>query len=111
MPEGRYIAPANTADCFQIKAGDCGVPRSTLVRAPWFTRIDLGLTKRCNLKGTRNLEVRGDVLNLFDNINFNPVANPGGGATIFQVTSAYTDASNTSDPGGRLGQLMIRFNW
>lgn len=110
VPEGRYIAPANYDGCIQIVSGDCA-PRTTLVRAPWFTRIDVGVTKRFNLKGTMNIEVRGDVLNLFDNINFNPVANPGTGATIFQVTSAYTDASNTYDPGGRLGQLMIRFNW
>ncbi len=109
-PTGRYIAPANTESCQQIRAGDCA-PRTTLVRAPWFTRIDIGVTKRFTIKGNMNLEVRGDVLNLFDNINFNPVANPGSGATIFQVTSAYTDASNTYDPGGRLGQLMIRFNW
>lgn len=109
-PTGRYIAPANTASCIQIKAGDCA-PRSVLVRAPWFTRFDVGMTKRFNLKGNMNIEVRGDVLNLFDNVNFNPAANPGAGATIFQVTSAYTDASNTYDPGGRLGQLMIRFNW
>jgi len=110
VPTGRYIAPANTATCIQIRSGDCA-PRTMLIRAPWFTRIDVGVTKRFNIKGTMNLEVRGDVLNLFDNINFNPVANPGSGATIFQVTSAYTDASNTYDPGGRLGQLMIRFNW
>ncbi len=109
-PTGRYIAPANGNGCIQMRAGDCA-PRSVLVRAPWFTRFDIGVTKRFNLKGTMNIEVRGDVLNLFDNINFNPVANPGTGATIFQVTSAYTDASNTYDPGGRLGQLMIRFNW
>ncbi len=109
-PTGRYIAPANTASCIQIVAGDCA-PRTVIVRAPWFTRFDIGVTKRFNLKGSMNIEVRGDVLNLFDNINFNPVANPGAGATIFQVTSAYTDPSNTYDPGGRLGQLMIRFNW
>ena len=52
-----------------------------------------------------------DVLNLFDNVNFNPVGNPGGGATIFQVTSAYRDIGNNFDPGGRLGQLSFRFNW
>jgi hypothetical protein len=51
------------------------------------------------------------MLNLFDNINFTPVANPGTGATIFQTDDAYQDASNTYDPGGRLGQVMIRFNW
>ena len=52
-----------------------------------------------------------DVLNVLDNINFNPVANPGSAATTFQVTSAYSDFNNTFDPGGRLGQLVVRLNW
>lgn len=109
-PEGRYIAPANQAGCIQLKAGDCA-PRSLLVRAPWFSKIDMGITKRFNVRGTANFEVRADVLNVFDAINLNPVANPGSGATIFTATSGYTDPSNTYDPGGRIGQLMIRFNW
>jgi hypothetical protein len=109
-PEGRYIAPANTAGCIQIVAGDCA-PRTLLIRAPFFTRFDIGVQKRFPIKGNVNFELRLDVLNVFDNINFNPVANPGSGANIFQVTSAYTDPSNTYDPGGRLGQLMFRFNW
>ena len=69
------------------------------------------MTKRFAIHGRMNFEIRFDLLNLLDNINFNPVANPGSGATIFKVTSAYTDASNTYDPGGRIGQLMFRFNW
>ena len=109
-PQGPHIAPANSENCVQIKSGDCA-PQTLLIRAPWFTRFDVGVTKKFVLKGRSNVEVRFDVLNLFDNINFNPQANPGAGATIFQVTSAYTDASNTYDPGGRLGQLMFRFNW
>jgi hypothetical protein len=109
-PEGRYIAPANTADCIQIRAGDCA-PRTVMLRVPWFTRFDVGVTKRFPIKGRTNFEVRFDMLNVLDNINFNPVANPGSGATIFQTTSAYTDASNTYDPGGRLGQVMFRINW
>jgi hypothetical protein len=110
-PTGRYIAPANSGTCIEIRAGDCA-PRNLLIRAPWFVRFDVGATKRFKVHGdTMNIEVRIDMLNLFDNINFNPAANPGSGATIFQVTSAYTDPSNTYDPGGRLGQLMIRFNW
>jgi hypothetical protein len=109
-PEGRYIAPANSADCLQVKAGDCA-PSEVIIKAPWFSRVDFGVTKKFPLKGTTNFEVRFDVLNLFDNINFNPVANPGTGANIFVATSAYTDPSNTYDPGGRLGQLMFRFNW
>jgi hypothetical protein len=110
VPEGRYIAPANTADCIEIRDGDCA-PRTLLIRAPLFTRFDVGVQKRFPIKGSVNFEVRLDVLNVFDNINFNPVDNPGDEATIFQTTSAYTDPSNTYDPGGRLGQLMFRINW
>ena len=110
VPEGRYFAPANGEDCIVLKAGDCA-PRTLLIRAPFFGRIDVGVTKRFPIKGQTNVEVRADVLNLFDNINFDPVANPGGGSTIFQVSSAYRDPNNNFDPGGRLGQLSIRLNW
>jgi hypothetical protein len=110
VPEGRHIAPANTADCIQIRAGDCA-PRTLLIRAPWFTRFDVGVQKKFPLVGRVNIEVRLDVLNVLDNINFTPLANPGEEANIFQTTSAYTDSSNTYDPGGRLGQLMFRLNW
>jgi hypothetical protein len=109
-PEGRYFAPANSAECTQLKSGDCAA-RTLLIRAPWFTRFDVGLAKRIPLQGRTNLEVRFEVLNLFDNINFNNAANPGDGATIFQVTSHYEDPDNTFDPGGRLGQFMLRINW
>ena len=109
-PEGRYFAPANSETCTQLAAGDCA-PRTLLIRAPWFTRFDVGLAKRIPLQGRTNLEVRFEVLNLFDNINFNNAGNPGAGETIFQVTSHYQDPDNTFDPGGRLGQFMLRFNW
>jgi hypothetical protein len=109
-PTGRYIAPANSADCLQIRAGDCA-PRTLMIRAPYFVRFDIGLTKRFAIRGASNIEVSFEMLNVLDNINFNPVANPGGGTTIFRVTSAYTDSSNTYDPGGRLGQVMFRINW
>ena len=110
-PQGKYIAPANSAACIEIKGGDCA-PRSVLIRGPWFVRFDVGATKRFRVHGdTMNIEVRFDMLNLFDNANFNQVANPSSSANTFKVTSAYTDSSNTYDPGGRLGQVMIRFNW
>jgi hypothetical protein len=120
VPEGRYIAPANSADCIQLKAGDCA-PRTQLVRMPFFTRFDVGVTKKFPLRGQMNFEIRMDVLNVFDNVNFNPwlpdddsvaefiasYADP----TFGQVTAAYQDPSNTFDPGGRLGQIMFRLNW
>jgi Carboxypeptidase regulatory-like domain/TonB dependent receptor-like, beta-barrel/TonB-dependent Receptor Plug Domain len=115
-PEGRYIAPANSADCIQVRAGDCA-PRSVLLLTPWFKRVDLGVMKKIDIGGTRNVELRFDLLNVFDNPNYNPVGATGTNtaagtsATIFRTTAAYTDASNTYDPGGRIGQLMIRFNW
>ena len=86
-------------------------PASMLIRAPFFTRIDVGLTKRFPLRNRMNFELRVDMLNLFDNINFTPENNPGSAADIFQVGDAYTDIGNNFDPGGRLGQISIRFNW
>jgi hypothetical protein len=115
-PEGRYIAPANSESCLQIAAGDCA-PRTLLLRAPWFTRFDVGVTKQFPIHGRTNFELRIDVLNLFDNINFDPAGATGAntaagtGTGIFQTTTAYTDPSNTYDPGGRLGQIMFRINW
>jgi hypothetical protein len=112
VPEGRYFAPAEFGNCVELRrsGGDCA-PRTLLIRAPWFTRVDIGVTKKFPIKGTTNIEVRLDVLNVFDNINFDPVAAPGSGAGIFQTTGFYDDPSNTYDPGGRLGQVMFRFNW
>jgi hypothetical protein len=111
-PTGAYFAPQNSDTCIELKlgGGDCG-PRNLLIRAPFFTRVDIGMTKRFPVSGNKNIEVRADVLNLFDNVNFAPNGNPGSGATIFQVSSAYRDIGNNFDPGGRLGQLSIRFNW
>ncbi|MGB2714933.1 MAG: TonB-dependent receptor [Vicinamibacterales bacterium] len=109
-PQGRYLAPDDSADCLELRNGDCA-PRTVMVRAPWFSRFDIGLTKRIPIRGSVNFELRVDVLNVFDNINFDPAADPGSDDDIFQVTTAYRDPSNTYDPGGRLGQLMFRINW
>jgi hypothetical protein len=85
--------------------------RPVLVRAPFFTRFDVALTKRFPIQGRVNFEFRGELLNVFNAINYTPVSNPGSGASIFEVTTAYRDTSNTFDPGGRLGQLVFRLNW
>jgi Carboxypeptidase regulatory-like domain/TonB dependent receptor-like, beta-barrel len=114
VPEGRYFAPANSADCIQLKAGDCA-PRTLMIRAPFFTRIDVGVTKRFPIAGRTNFELRFDMLNLFDNINFDPIVTPPnqgfGNAGIFQSTTAYRDPTNNFDPGGRIGQISFRLNW
>jgi hypothetical protein len=120
VPEGRYFAPANDITCVQQKAGDCA-PRNLLIKTPFFTRFDIGVGKRFPIKNSVNFELRLDVLNVLDNVNFDPyiprintAANMNAdysSAAFGQATSAYTDPSNTYDPGGRLGQLMFRVNW
>jgi hypothetical protein len=117
VPEGRYLAPPNTAGCIQLKDGDCA-PRTLLVRAPIFTRFDVGLTKRFRFTDRLNFELRMEVLNVFDNINFNPITESDPDDTNvfdelddFRVLTAYSDLSNTFDPGGRVGQLVFRINW
>jgi hypothetical protein len=109
-PTGRYLAPANGPDCIQEARGDCA-PADVFVTGPVFTRFDLNAKKRFNLPRNKSFDIGVDIMNLFDAINFNPVAQAGSGATINQVTQAYQDPNVTFDPGGRLMQLVFRFNW
>jgi hypothetical protein len=109
-PTGRYLAPANGPDCIQIHRGDCA-PADVFVNGPIFTRFDLNVKKRFPIGARRSFELGVDILNLFDAINFNAVAQAGSGATINQVNQAYQDPNVTFDPGGRLMQLVFRFNF
>ena len=112
VPTGRYLRPASDPDCIAIYRGDCNTPDINL-NGPMFARVDLRLKKVFALVGRATLEIDIEVLNAFDNINFNhSVAfNPGTSTDTFRVTSAYTDPNTTNDPGGRLGQIAWRINW
>jgi hypothetical protein len=111
-PSGRYFAPANGPDCIQIIRGDCA-PGDVQAVAPPYSRFDFGARKRIGLGGKMHFVVELDVLNLFNAINFNPVALPANPANRdgYQVTDSYQDVNNLADPGGRMGQLVLRFNW
>jgi hypothetical protein len=110
VPEGRYIAPASTPECMFLYVGDCNVGQLR-VKGPWFTRVDFRIKKQFPFATRGSFELDIEILNAFDNVNFNPAFNPGGGEDIFRVTSAYTDINTTQDPGGRLGQIVWRINW
>jgi len=110
IPTGRYLAPANSGGCIQVVSGDCA-PTTLFVRGPRFTRFDLSIVKRIRFSESKNFELRGEFLNAFNYINFYGVANPSSSATWGQVTTAYTDASQQFDPGGRLIQIALRINW
>ena len=114
VPTGRYLAPANGANCLQVFSGQCA-PQNMFVTGPKFTRFDLSVKKQIRITEKTNFELRAEFLNAFNNINF---FNPSTTATttpsnlqFMQVTTAYTDASNTNDPGGRLVQIVARFNF
>ena len=117
-PTGRFIAPAGFGNCKQAVQGDCGFANLVL-HGPSFFRTDASLVKRIKFTESTNLELRGEFLNAFNNINFliGAAGNDlntltGLNATTFgRFTAAYQDLSTTNDPGGRLVQLVVRFNF
>ncbi|HET6976815.1 MAG TPA: carboxypeptidase-like regulatory domain-containing protein [Pyrinomonadaceae bacterium] len=116
-PTGRYIAPAGL-NCNFGFTGECGF-QNLVLKGPAFFRSDLSLVKRIKFSENTNLELRGEMLNAFNNINFligsasNDINTLGGfgTATFGRYTAAYQDISTTNDPGGRLVQLVVRFNF
>ncbi len=111
-PTGRYIAPANSTTCIQVGAGDCA-PQTVNITSPKFTRFDMSAVKRFRISERFNFELRAEFLNAFNNINyiFTPTGFGFNNDRFGEVTAAYTDSSNTQDPGGRLIQIVARFNF
>jgi hypothetical protein len=111
-PTGRYIRPASDANCIYLYRGDCGTQDINL-NGPLFNRVDMKVTKKFPIGGRANIEIAMEVLNAFDNVNFNhsTAFNPNNDIDTFRVTSGYTDINTTFDPGGRIGQLLWRINW
>lgn len=121
VPTGRYIAPANSHGCLQRFTGQCGFA-NLVVEGPAFFRFDLSVVKKVRFTETMNLEFRTEFLNAFNNINFliggsaavdvATIGNFASGA-FGQLTAAnaYQDISTTNDPGGRLVQIVLRFNF
>jgi hypothetical protein len=117
-PTGRYIAPANAGNCAQPYSGACGF-QNLVLKGPAFFRSDISFVKKFRFTERFNMELRGELLNAFNNINWiagaaaNDVNAIGGfGATTFaRFTAAYQDTSTTNDPGGRLVQWVVRLNF
>lgn len=118
IPEGRYIAPANSNGCIAAFVGQCGF-RNLVIHGPHFFRTDLSVVKTTKLTEKTNVEFRAEFLNAFNNINFriggagtevNTVTNFTS-AAFGQTTQAYRDISTTNDPGGRIIQFVLRVNF
>jgi len=112
-PTGRYIAPATAGNCIQAYIGQCGIT-NLVIKGPRFVRPDLSIVKRIKFTENNNLELRAEFLNAFNAQNFliGNAANDLNGAPLNGVlTAAYQDTSTTNDPGGRLVQLVVRWNF
>jgi hypothetical protein len=117
-PTGRYIAPVGFGNCAQAFTGQCGFA-NLIIHGPRFTRFDLSLAKKIQFTENINVELRVEMLNAFNNINFlvgsaaNDVNTLGSftASSFGRMTAAYQDTSTTNDPGGRIGQLVLRLNF
>ena len=116
-PIGKYIAPAGL-NCAQAYIGQCGFA-NLILHGPAFFRFDLAMAKKIRFSENINLEMRMEFLNAFNSINFQPGASGNdvnglgslNNAAFGRMTSAYQDLSTTNDPGGRVGQLVLRLNF
>jgi len=117
-PTGRFIAPAGFNNCAQAYSGQCGYA-NLILHGPHFTRFDLSIAKKIRFTENINLEMRAEFLNAFNSINFQPGASGNDvnglgnltSSSFGRITSAYQDLSTTNDPGGRIGQLVLRLNF
>ncbi|MBO0719468.1 MAG: TonB-dependent receptor [Blastocatellia bacterium] len=115
-PTGKYIAPPNYQNpvAFNGQAGFSHV----VLYGPSFARFDMSAVKKFRITERVNFELRAELLDAFNNINF-IVGNAGNdvntvtvSSTAFgQLTQAYRDTSTTNDPGGRLIQIVGRINF
>jgi hypothetical protein len=106
VPEGRYIAPAGDPDCVEMinqNFGDCG-HRNIEFDGPWFKNVDLSVVKLIPIAGRVRAEVRFEMLNAFNWINFNPFDTTSTTATSWQATSYVGTAA-------RIIQIVSRVTW
>ncbi|MBZ5726060.1 MAG: carboxypeptidase-like regulatory domain-containing protein [Acidobacteriia bacterium] len=81
----------------------------------WNRFFDASIVKRTRIRETMNLEFRATALNVFNMTNFGTGASGTNynniGAAFGQVSGAYRDISGTVEPGGRILEFMLRFNF
>jgi hypothetical protein len=112
VPTGRYFAPGDTPNCVVYLAGDCGLPLQLLVTSPWYGKTDFAFAKRFSVGGSRTIEARMDLYNVFDNINFTPRGvQTGSSRASWEVTGAARDLNASQDAGGRITSFALRFSW
>jgi hypothetical protein len=104
-PTKPYIGPA--------AAGQIGW--RGLLHQNWTRFYDMSIVKRTKIGESKNIEFRATALNIFNLTNFGVGASGTNynnlGAAFGQVSGAYRDISGTVEPGGRILEFMLRFNF
>ena len=119
------------------KPGTFGNMERNSIKGPNFTQVDLVIGKKVGMGGSRNLELRAEIFNILNTVNFDfstlsatlPNALPGNGETptqanrvqpgqAYNATSAGTFGLVTSTVGRSVGlgtprqvQMALRFNF
>jgi hypothetical protein len=110
-PTGRFFAPAtydpatgnSCVETINNAYGECGL-RTFIIQGPIVRFFDLSFSKEIRTVGRQNLQLRVDMLNVFDHTNFAPVTGIGG--------NDFTDFIINDDlSSGRVVQLVFRYNW
>lgn len=80
---------------------------------PNFFKADWGLLKTEKLTEKVSMTVRANFLDIFNNINFStPSSGSVATSTSFgKITGDYSDFTSTQDPGGRVLEGQLRFNF
>ena len=102
-PSAPYFGP-------QLTPGQFGY--RVFLYGPWQNHVDFSLSKRTTFAREKaNLLIQANCLNCLNLTDFY-LANLGGtSGSLGQTTSAYTDISNTQDPGGRIIEFVVRVNF
>jgi hypothetical protein len=129
-PTGRYFAPANGPDCVEIdhdgdglsdsdtgnifdEFGTCGTG-SLVVTGPMFQSYDLSVMKQVRLGGSVNAEIRFEILNAFNNVNYVPQGlgtNVDGDDWNPNNPNGYEVTTLTGTQTARTTQIVFRINW
>jgi len=109
-PSKPYIGPPTTPGQFGSRI---------FLYGPWTSRFDLNVLKRTRVTERTNFELRVQLLNAFNQSNImlraagDNVDSEGIGSAFGQTRNAFRDftVSGTNDPGGRLIEFQLRFNF
>ena len=118
-PQGSFIAPAGYGNCQQRSLGECG-SRKFVLYGPSFFKVDSAVIKRVKFDEKRNIEMRVTAFDVLNKTNWRLGGWTGNVNNITAFTGtfgqmltgwAYQDPSGSNDPGGRIVDLMLRFNF